>query len=380
MKATQSGPLLLMGAALGGWLLLRGSYVAWTATGGAPPPAIIASLPQSAPPGYAMTPLPLSPILGESGWSGTEATTQRNFAPARRSTAAAAISVARTSSGIAPAMVARPRPTMARVQAELPIRDPRIVAAQSLLLSRMLTPRAVVDGRSAYLGSTFAGRDADRAFVPASRVGANRWSLTAALFVRDGSDGPSLGRSVQLGGTQAYARLGWRPGGGGTEAFARVTSAGRLGNGAEAAIGIAAQPLAAVPVRLVAERRQRIAGEGRSAFAAYAVGGTEIEQGGWRLQAYGATGVVGATRRDAFVEGAATIGRPVTRIGPIELTVGGGAWGAAQPGASRFDIGPTLSVRSDRVDGARLAVDWRQRVSGNAAPPSGPAVTLSVDF
>jgi hypothetical protein len=30
--------------------------------------------------------------------------------------------------------------------------------------------------------------------------------------------------------------------------------------------------------------------------------------------------------------------------------------------------------------GARLGVDWRFRVAGDAAPSSGPAVTLSAGF
>jgi hypothetical protein len=56
-------------------------------------------------------------------------------------------------------------------------------------------------------------------------------------------------------------------------------------------------------------------------------------------------------------------------------------WGAAQPGAARLDLGPTLTadMRGDATS-PRLALDWRQRVAGDALPPSGPALTLAVDF
>ncbi|VVT20968.1 hypothetical protein SPHINGO361_150133 [Sphingomonas sp. EC-HK361] len=58
-----------------------------------------------------------------------------------------------------------------------------------------------------------------------------------------------------------------------------------------------------------------------------------------------------------------------------------GAWGGAQREASRLDIGPSIvalvPVGRQR---ARLTIDWRQRVAGNARPGSGLALTIGADF
>lgn len=56
--------------------------------------------------------------------------------------------------------------------------------------------------------------------------------------------------------------------------------------------------------------------------------------------------------------------------------------GGAQKGAARLDVGPAASaaVGLGESGGARLAVDWRFRVAGSAAPKSGPALTLSAGF
>ena len=50
--------------------------------------------------------------------------------------------------------------------------------------------------------------------------------------------------------------------------------------------------------------------------------------------------------------------------------------------ASRLDVGPTATVGwpLGPTGAARLGVDWRFRVRGNAIPASGPAVTLSAGF
>ena len=68
-------------------------------------------------------------------------------------------------------------------------------------------------------------------------------------------------------------------------------------------------------------------------------------------------------------------------IGPIQLRLGAGAWGGAQQGASRMDIGPSASVGlAGGHTSARIAVDWRFRVAGDAAPSSGPALTVAAGF
>ena len=55
--------------------------------------------------------------------------------------------------------------------------------------------------------------------------------------------------------------------------------------------------------------------------------------------------------------------------------------GAVQPGAARVDVGPRLTLRLPQVgEGGRIALDWRQRVAGDAHPESGLALTLAADF
>ena len=81
--------------------------------------------------------------------------------------------------------------------------------------------------------------------------------------------------------------------------------------------------------------------------------------------------------REAFVDGAARLGVPIAR----DLSIGVGAWGAAQPGAARIDVGPQMSYRLPAFgETVRLAADWRIRIAGDARPVSGPALTLSTDF
>lgn len=65
----------------------------------------------------------------------------------------------------------------------------------------------------------------------------------------------------------------------------------------------------------------------------------------------------------------------------VRLSLGAGAWGGAQEGAHRVDLGPTM--RLDVTLGAvpaRISLDWRERVEGDAGPGSGAAVTLSTRF
>jgi hypothetical protein len=160
---------------------------------------------------------------------------------------------------------------------------------------------------------------------------------------------------------------------------ARLYSPLSRASGAEAALGVEVQPLAAVPVRVLTERRQAIGRDGRSALALLAHGGVSERPlpGGLRLDAYAQAGVVGLRSRDGFVDGALRVGLPLGD----KINLGIGAWGAAQPGASRVDVGPHASYRLPLLGGsARISADWRVRVGGDARPGSGPALTLSTDF
>ena len=96
---------------------------------------------------------------------------------------------------------------------------------------------------------------------------------------------------------------------------------------------------------------------------------------------YAAAGYVGGYAATAFVDGQLRVDHHIATIGPTEIRAGGGVWGGAQQGASRVDVGPTASIGlASGHAAARLRFDWRMRVAGDAAPTSGPAVTIAAGF
>ena len=210
--------------------------------------------------------------------------------------------------------------------------------------------------------------------------GRDRLQLSAWALLRAQQGGIAGSRSLasggQLGGSQAGARLTY-------EIYPRIAAAVRMSNevgrrGGEVAAGVRVQPLQSLPIWFTAERRQRIGkyGGGRSAFALFAESGIYQRPIAWgfNLDGYIQGGVVGARRRDLFVDGAATFTKPVYR----QFSAGFGVWGGAQPGVYRIDAGPRLSMQVHR--NVRVHADWRQRVAGNARPGSGAALTVAGDF
>jgi hypothetical protein len=208
---------------------------------------------------------------------------------------------------------------------------------------------------------------------------ASRWSVYAWTFLR-GGDGPALAPSGTLGGSQFGVRVGYRLNGD-LAATVRLSSPARSVRGAEAAVGLEWQPVKAVPLHLLAERRQALGREGRSAFGLTVHGGVSDAPvaGPLRLDAYAQAGVVGTRSNDLFGDGGARLSLPLDKEGRLKL--GAGAWGAAQPGVSRLDIGPQASAQF-RIGVANLTVaaDWHLRIAGSASPGSGPALTISTGF
>jgi hypothetical protein len=157
----------------------------------------------------------------------------------------------------------------------------------------------------------------------------------------------------------------------------------------ELAVGGSVRPLARVPVRVAAEARYTDAVLGSEVRpAAYAV--TEFAPVrlpyDTRLEAYAQAGWVGGQASTAFADGQVSLVREFGGVrratnDAVRLLFGAGAWGGAQEGAERLDIGPTVRAdfRLGRVP-ARISVDWRQRVAGDASPGSGVAATLSTGF
>jgi hypothetical protein len=211
---------------------------------------------------------------------------------------------------------------------------------------------------------------------------ASRWSASAWLIVRDGhAAGPAFGGD-QLGGSQAGARLAYM-----LDRTHRIAVVARVATplsdkGREAAIGVEWQPASRIPVRIVAEERLSLGG-GKNGPALGVIAGINPAPValGFRLEAYGQAGVIDRGSTQGFADGAARIARPVVTIGPIKFDVGGGAWGGAQQGAARLDVGPSLgAVVPIGPVPVRINLDWRQRVAGHARPGSGLALSLGTDF
>lgn len=204
---------------------------------------------------------------------------------------------------------------------------------------------------------------------------ASRWSGSAWAILRP--DGRATPFASQLGGSQAGARLAYALGGARRVALYARASTAIDAPEREAAVGVDWRPTR-LPIHLVAERRVGIEGV-RSGTAIGAVGGVGPTPlvGPLRVEGYAQGGVIFRDGREGFVDGSLRLTVPV--IAHVDL--GLGAWGGAQKGAARLDIGPTVGVAVPLAGrNLRLAADWRQRVAGNARPGSGPAVSLGMDF
>lgn len=164
-------------------------------------------------------------------------------------------------------------------------------------------------------------------------------------------------------------------------ARASAPLATRLGR--EVAFGLSARRQGRVPIEIIAERRIAVDRGGRDAFALMLASGFDsVKLGeGFQTRGYAQAGMVGLRRRDIFIDGAVSVSRPLARRGGINVEGGAMVAGGAQPGLTRIDAGPELSLTApDQLAGTRLSLQWRFRVAGNARPASGPAIVLGADF
>lgn len=213
---------------------------------------------------------------------------------------------------------------------------------------------------------------------------ADRWRAGAWLLWRNGgAEGNKGVPAGQLGGSQAGVRLDYdiaphakiR-----MTAYSRLTSALQSPTAPETAVGLSIQPLRAVPITLAAERRIALGVGARNANAVMAVGGfgPKLLAPSIMAEAYVQTGIVGFRQRDAFIDGKFSLTAP---LAGTPLRLGAALSGGAQPGLNRLDIGPELQVRLPLPQSnARLSVEWRERIAGQARPGSGLAITLAADF
>jgi len=222
---------------------------------------------------------------------------------------------------------------------------------------------------------------------------AQRWSGDGWLLMRQGGDSHALvGGGAPYGPTyganQVGAVLRYRLVAGEPHKLTAYTRAYGALNGTgerEAAAGLSLRPIPAVPVIAMAEIRasQFQSGQVHARPAVSLV--TEMAPiallGRVEAETYVQAGYVGGAASTPFVDGQVRVEQVVDYPGRAQLRLGLGAWGGAQTGANRLDIGPTVRIGfvEGRV-GARVAIDYRLRVKGNARPTSGPAITLSAGF
>jgi hypothetical protein len=215
--------------------------------------------------------------------------------------------------------------------------------------------------------------------LPIAAETPQRWSGSAWALMR-GDSAASLASGGQLGGSQIGMRLFYAPGPEALAITARVSAPLNQPAGREAAIGVA---LKGRNVGLIAEQRFSLEKGGRDAPAVFAYGGvSDVKLGhDFKLDGYAQAGVVGIKQPAAFIDGAIRVERPVLTTDKASLSIGAGAWGGAQPGAARLDIGPQVVARMAVGEtNLRVSAEWRQRIAGDAAPASGPAVTVGFDF
>ncbi len=338
-------PLRFVGAVAFGWIGVRVAML-WPA----PPPALPAVLPATLRPSLRLLPPPAASAEASRGRAVSEA--------------------GATGSRAGGARPVRSRPATGGT---VPPHLPALVAP---LPDAVALPPAVPPAMPSAQGRAEAGVSAVALPLPRR----DHWQASSWLVLRPGRGLGAAPAASQLGGSQYGVRLAYGLGPG-----RRLAAYGRLagplrGTGAEAAFGVEWQPGRA-PVRLSIEHRFGLDGIHDGPGAGVVAGLDRGIAPGFRLEAYGQAGMILRAERAPYADGAVRLAREVAHGRRSVLALGVGAWGAAQREGQRVDIGPSLvavvpigSVR------ARLALDWRQRIAGDARPGSGLALTLGSDF
>jgi hypothetical protein len=367
----RGGPLAMLALLIGGWC---GARAMWWEYPFAPVPALAASGARAPP------------------WSGDAipwGLPQRQAAVAY---AGEAVMFVRAEMDAGWVIAPRPAPISARPGGAVPPVRLGLVAPWQL-------PSGSGNPRLALSGSDAAAPPASAPFLPPARAlpaaaKQGRWSLDGWAFWRQGSSAApiSQGRVPVYGASQTGAVLHYRIAPSSRHdprLYARAYRALVPQGENEGALGVSLRPLARVPLRLAGEVRYTDA-VFFNAFrpAGYAV--TEIAP--MRLpfgavgEIYAQTGWVGGPGATPFADAQASVTRELPWAARLtddrlRMSFGAGAWGGAQKDAQRADIGPTLRLdtRIGKVP-ARVSVDWRLRVAGDAAPGSGVAVTVATGF
>lgn len=223
----------------------------------------------------------------------------------------------------------------------------------------------------------------------------SHWSADAWILWRQGGNGydqaggtpPAIRYPRVYGASQAGFVLRYRLKSDDphrTAAYLRASGGLAQPRGEELAAGIALRPIVPAPLSILGEVRAMRAGRvmvTRPTVAMVSELPVVLLPLGLRGEVYGQGGWVGGKDHTPFVDGQVRIDKRLVAERHAELSIGAGAWGGAQTGSSRLDMGPSL--RLDFPLGganARITADYRWRVAGSAAPGSGAAITFSAGF
>lgn len=384
-RSRRGQPLIVLGALLLGWVGLRAALWEEIALPALPGPVQMA-VARVLPTAVRRDPAPADPVAIPRA--------APPVTPVARAVQPAPVVLARPPlpGAAAPPRPAEPAPLPEFVTARSSHDDPRLAAAHQLAwmagVAQLPVPRFIMD--------RLGGTDRSASLIPAEArqarmapLAAKRWSIDGWLLLRQGGAGPALAGlpSPSYGRTQAGAVVRFRLAPSSAHrpvAYLRASSAIEAPRGEEVAVGLSARPLSSLPVAVMAElRATRLASGTRLRPAVGAV--SEFPRfdlpAGLSGEVYAQTGYVGGPGGTAFADVQLRVERRAARLGRGELRAGVGAWGGAQKGANRLDIGPSATLDFPVGGGqGRVSADWRLRAAGNAAPQSGPAITLSAGF
>ena len=354
------------------WILIRfATFQPALPDGGIPMRLSIVSIPQSP-----------APVTAEPGSESVPGRRTLSY-PQRVDLRAASTSDASQAGVAYPRRVALEAPTSVEAEPVRAVSAPTYAAAHGAIFLSVLSrvPNAALPARLA--SSTVQPGD-----VAVPRRSIRRWSIDAWAFVRQDSSRAGFGlRPGTLGASQVgyVARYSPAPESKFKPAiYSRLTKALIDSGETDTALGVQLRPVPALPVNFHGEVRAT-AVQGRSFVrpAVFATGGFyDVPLGfGLTSRGYVQGGYVGGEFATGFIDGHVLAERRLLDRYGFDMRIGGGAWGGAQQGVSRLDVGPVASYTFTIADKpVRLQADYRFRVAGNAEPADGASITLSTSF
>lgn len=211
-------------------------------------------------------------------------------------------------------------------------------------------------------------------------------SVYGYSFWRNGRDSNNVASAAaaQYGGSQSGIIANYRLTGkhkAGLYALARMAVSSSRFSDPEIAAGLRWRPSQNIPISFSAEHRTRQ--YAKDQYAIYASGGKdEIPlRLGFHASMFGQAGFIPSNKTGGFFDAQIHATRPIGKIHGVTFASGIGAWAGGQRRSDRVDIGPSVNSKF-KLGGTdiQMSADWRHKIAGNAAPGSGPALTISTGF